>query len=89
MEVVVSQSLYPPGCIILSVQKYLAGFHVTISADGDDIRISFTPKDAKTNPPDENEYLNHLIHSAFRYQHERETAELRRLLLDRAFSIYR
>lgn len=89
MDVVVAQTLYPIGCVILSVQKYLADFEVAVAEQGTDLRISIVPKDKAAAAPSQSDYLNHLQHSAFRYQHERDTAELRRLLLERAFAQYR
>ncbi len=89
MEIVVQQSLYPPESVILAVQKYLTDFEVNITKKGQNLTVSIAPKKPGVTPPSEAEFENHLVQSAFRCQHERDTAELRRLLLDRAFGQYR
>lgn len=89
MEVAVSKGIYTSEVVMLSVQPYLADYFVTVSEDGEVLRISVLPRKSDVPPANEGEYLNHLHHAAFRYQRQRDTAELRRLLLERAFSHYR
>jgi hypothetical protein len=89
MEVAVSKCIYTSEAVILSVQPYLTEYFVKIAEDGEFFRISIFPRKEGIPILEERAYLNDLHHAAFRCQRERETIELRRLLLERAFAQYR
>jgi hypothetical protein len=89
MKVAVPKGVYASEVVMLSVQPYLADYFVAVSEDGDVLRISMSPRKSDVPPANEGEFLNHLQHATFRCQRQRETAELRRILLERAFSHYR
>jgi His-Xaa-Ser system protein HxsD len=88
MRVSVPRVVYSSECILLAVQQYLLEYHVSILEDGANIAVSITPKNETDAQPLEEVFLNHLNQSAFRYQHQRDTAALRRILMDKAFSLY-
>jgi hypothetical protein len=89
METTVSRAIYPCPAVILSVQRYLADFHVELSEAGPELmRVRIEPKRRDTPPLTVEAYLNHLQQSAFRYQQQQDTRELRRILLEKALAPY-
>jgi His-Xaa-Ser system protein HxsD len=89
MEVIVSKGVYSTDAIFLSLQPYLSQYFVEVSENREHLRVSIKPKVPGLEPPDESTYLNELQHAAFRHRHERETADLRCILLKRAFRDFR
>jgi len=88
MEFTANKVLFTREAVLLSVQRYLPTHFVAIEDAGEAWVIRFRPKSAGAADVAASEFGNEIIESAFRHRQAAETAELRRILLNRALAPY-
>ena len=84
----VSKTDYPREAIIISLQRYLEKFWITVSEKPEQYIVTFDPKNPVEKYPQEKEFLNHLIESEFIRNKVKESLQLREQLISAALRPY-
>lgn len=84
----VSKTDYPREAIIISLQRYLEKFWISISEEPRQYLITFDRKNASGKYPQEKEFMNHLIESEFIRNKVKESLQLREQLISAALRPY-
>lgn len=74
--------------VILALQRYLATHWVRILEDGTDWVVELESKMPSQEPASVQVFLNELIEAEFLVTRERQTADLRRIIMKQALSPY-
>ena len=84
----VSKTDYPREAIIISLQRYLEKFWITISEKPEQYIVTFDRKTPMEKYPKEKEFMNHLIESEFIRNKVKESLRIREQIISTALGPY-